>query len=87
MLSDQIVRWIRTWVPYAVGYGLTWVARAFGIVIDEATMAMVGALAATILGAGYWFIVAELEEHVWSGFGWLLGVPKSKTNKATLRTE
>jgi hypothetical protein len=84
MLNDQITREIRTWIPIAVGVGLTFLSRALGLVIDEATSAAVTLLFVGIAQALYHLIAAELEQHVWSGFGWLLGVPKSKTDPRTL---
>jgi hypothetical protein len=84
MLSDQIIREIRTWVPIAVGVGLAFLSRTLGLVIDEATSAAITLLFVGAAQALYHLIVAELEEHVWAGFGWLLGVPKAKTDPRTL---
>lgn len=78
MLSDQIGREIRTWVPVGVGIGLTFIARTLGLVIDEATSASLTLLFVGIVQAMYHLAAAWLES-INPIFGWLLGVPKSKT--------
>lgn len=71
MLSDVIVRLIRTWVPIGIGYLISVIPGVEGIINQEALIAL--------CIAGYYALAAVLEEKVWYGFGWLLGVPKAKT--------
>ena len=66
MLHDYIVRLIRTWVPALIA----WLASK-GIDLGVDLTAVVFAL--------YYALVAFLEERVSPWFGWLLGVPKSRT--------
>ena len=69
MLSDPIVRTIRTYVPMLLGYLVAQVPLLSGVIDTEAlTMAVV---------AGYYGLAALLENKVHPAFGWLLGLPKN----------
>ena len=75
MFNDAITRLIRTYVPLAVA----WLATALGLPEEwtgQATAAMT-----TLVFALYYFVAALLEEKVSPKFGWLLGVPKTKTRR------
>jgi len=68
MLSDSIVRLIRTYVPLVVGYLVAQVPGLSGVIDTEAlTLAVI---------AGYYGLAALLENKVHPAFGWLLGIPK-----------
>lgn len=71
MLADTIIRLIRTFVPVAVGWAITVIPGVAGVINEAALTAL--------LIAAYYALAALLEQKVWSGFGWLLGVPKTRT--------
>lgn len=70
-MSDFVVSLIRTWVPYAVGAVITFLAAKLGVVIDEetsanATLTMVGIVTAT------YYAVARMLEQKWPVLGRIL---------------
>jgi hypothetical protein len=75
-VSDHFLSLIRTWVPIAVGAGLTWAASKTGIVIDESTSAAGIAFATGAATAGYYTLARALEK-VSPAFGVLLGSSKT----------
>jgi hypothetical protein len=72
MLSDIIVRFIRTYVPIGVGLIVGWLALPDSVGSD-----LTAALTPVFIAAYY--AIAALLEKVHPIFGWLLGVPKDKT--------
>lgn len=74
MLSDTIVRLIRTYTPLVIGAVLVALGRAIGIQIDSAAGVTV---ILPIVVAAYWSLIKILE-HQWPALGWLLGVPLTK---------
>ena len=74
-MSDFLVSLIRTWVPIAVGFALTWIAAKLDIIVSEDTSAQVTALAVSAVIALYYLVARWLEQRVpWAGR--LLGVSK-----------
>lgn len=77
-MNDNIVAQIRTTVPAIVGAVLAYLAKEFGIVIDESAGAgLVAGLSALLTAAFYAF--ARFLENRWPSLGWLLGNPKTPT--------
>lgn len=77
-MNDNIVAQIRTTVPAVVGAVLAYLAKEFGIVIDESAGAGLVAGATALLTAAYYAAARLLEAKVPS-LGWLLGNPKTPT--------
>lgn len=65
---------VRTVVPYAVGWLVSWALVTFGITVpDDVRISLEGFLTFAI-GTAYYVIVRKLEaKHEW--VGWLLGSP------------
>ena len=79
MLSDQIISYIRTAVPLAVGALAVFLAKHLGIYTPDTSGW--AATATAIVSAGYYFVVRWAESK-WPGLGWLLGSPNApKYNK------
>ena len=82
MLNDQIIAAIRTasavWGPaLIVALVTTLTSLGVDIQIDQSWgVALAGLLFALLVGL-YNFAVNWATAHVWSGFGWLLGVNKA----------
>jgi hypothetical protein len=72
MLYDTVQRLIRTYVPA----GVAWLIGVGVLPADLSAEATV-TVTALVFG-GYYLAAAALEQYVWSGFGWLLGVPKDR---------
>lgn len=75
-VRDQLASLVRTAVPYGVGLVLTFLARKWGIVLDEHSTAGLSAGLATLAGTVYYVLVRALETR-WRRLGWLLGLPWS----------
>jgi hypothetical protein len=75
MFSDFLVRQIRTWVPIAVGWGISFL----GLVLPADLSASLTMSLTAAITAGYYVLASELEAHVHPAFGWLLGMPKDRT--------
>ena len=74
VLSDVVVRGIRTFVPLAVG----WLYSEWDLPWLSVDPELVAATAA----AAWWTLASAIESRVpW--LGWLLGVPKHLTNPKT----
>ena len=73
MIHDTIARLIRTWVPGAVA----WLAGTLGLSAEWSADTTVAVTA--LIFAGYYALAAFLEERVHPAFGWLLGLPKSRS--------
>lgn len=74
-MSDLLLSYIRTWVPVAVGAGLTWLGRKFGIVLPEDLSAQAAITVTGLIIALYYALVRGLETR-WPWFGKLLGSAK-----------
>jgi len=72
MLSNFVVSLIRTYVPLAVGFALTWLASSLKVVVDPSSQAGLVALMVAVLSAAYYFL-ARLLEKQWPWLGVLLG--------------
>ena len=68
-LSEDIVRYIRTYVPFAVGF----VFSTFPFLADFVN---VDGQALTALAVAVYYGAVRLLEQVHPAFGWLLGSPK-----------
>jgi len=77
-MNDYVIGHIRTYVPIAVGFVLTWLARELGIVIDENTEANLVLAVAGLVSAIYYGAVRALAEK-WPWIGSLLGKNKAPT--------
>lgn len=75
MDKDFIISQVRTWIPIAVGYLLSYLATK-GIVIDQQIQAALITLIGGLATGLYYFIARLLEVHVSPKFGWLLGYAK-----------
>ena len=75
-MSDYITSLIRTWVPIAVGFALTWLATKLKIVIYPESTATVTAVSVSIVSGAYYSLVRWLETKS-PQFGWLLGKAKA----------
>lgn len=75
-VSDSVARAIRTYVPLAVGFALTWAASSLHIVVGPHSQAALAAAAVTAVTGGY-YALARVVEHKWPGLGkYLLGAAK-----------
>lgn len=77
-MSNFVTSLIRTWVPIAVGVGLTWLAEELGVVIDDSMRVEVAALATGVVIAAY-YLVARVLERKWPALGFLLGSTSKPT--------
>lgn len=71
-MNDLLTSYIRTYVPIVVGAVLTWAARRWGIVLDEATSAQASIVAVAVVTAVYYAVVRLLEQ-AWPAAGRFLG--------------
>lgn len=74
MLNDTLIRFIRTYVPVAVGGFIAWLSMyvdLVGVDKDGATTIAVGIV------IGLYYLVASILVKVHPIFGWLLGNPKT----------
>lgn len=78
MFNDEIVRIIRTAVPIAVGGFLTWLATRWNFVLSDATNEALILVAVGVLQQA-WHLLGTWLERLNPLFGWLLGMPKSRT--------
>jgi hypothetical protein len=74
-ISDFVTSWIRTAVPAAVGFAITWLAGALNVVVDGNTANGVIGFCVLVVTGVYYLLVRALEARV-PAFGVLLGVPK-----------
>lgn len=72
-VRDQLASLVRTAVPYAVGLVLAFLARKWGIILDDASSAGLTAGLATLAGTVYYVVVRALEAR-WPRVGWFLGL-------------
>lgn len=82
-LKDLLGSFVRTAVPSAVGLALAFLARKWGIILDDDTSAQLSMVAVSLAGAAYYALV-RFAEAKWSWAGWLLGwnVPPTYANSA-----
>lgn len=75
MLNDQVVSYIRTWVPALVGLVAGW-AVSVGLPV---TQGMQNVLTPVLSAAfiGLYYAGVRYAEKRWPAAGWLLGVPKT----------
>lgn len=85
-MSDLIPSLIRTYVPLGVAFALAWVARTWGIVVDEDSSAAAVTLAMGVLFAVYFGLVRALESR-FPWIGGLLGLAKAPTYDAVVKQE
>ena len=78
-MSDKIVAAIRTGVAAAVAGVLVYAADRFGLNLPDGTAEIAGAALFGVVVGLYNLAVNALTEHVWDGFGYLLGIPKNPT--------
>jgi len=71
-VRDTIAALIRTYVPIAVGFVLTLLARKYGVVIDDTISTSLTTGLAALVAAVY-YAVAKLLEARFTWAGWLLG--------------
>jgi hypothetical protein len=71
MLADFVPSLIRTYVPLGVGFVLTFLAQALGIVISDDTSALVTAFVAVVVSGVYYAAVRLLEAR-WPAIGRVL---------------
>jgi hypothetical protein len=74
-VSDKLISLIRTYVPVAVGWFLTWLATNLGVVLDaESSTGLIVGVTALVTAAYY--TLARLLESRWPWLGILLGATK-----------
>ena len=73
---NYVTSHIRTLVPVAVGFAITWIARTLDIVLDEETSAEVVSAYTSLAAAVYYLIVRAAAEK-FPAAGKLLGVNKA----------
>lgn len=78
-LSNQLIGLIRTWVPIAVGAGISWLAT-LGLNIDAETQAASVVALTGVIQAAYYTVVRLLESK-YPAVGWLLGSAKTPSYK------
>jgi hypothetical protein len=61
MLNDYVTSLIRTWTPVGIGLALTWLAREWGVVLDESTSAAASGVAVALVSGLYYAAVRALE--------------------------
>lgn len=71
-MNDYVNSLIRTWVPIGVGAVLVYLARRWGVVLDDDTSAQLTLSAVALVTAVYYALVRALETR-WPTFGRLLG--------------
>lgn len=62
-MSDQIISYIRTYVPVAIGSLLSFIVTKYGIVVDENISTALATLLTAVLIAAYYFVARQLEKH------------------------
>ena len=72
-MSNQIVSWIRTGVPMAVGSLIAWLV-SLGVEIPAGAEEGVTALLVAVVSFLYYVLARALEKR-WPQLGWLLGIP------------
>lgn len=70
-MSDQIISYIRTYVPVAIGSLLSFVVTRYGIVVDEEISTALATLLTAVLIAVYYFLARQAEKR-WPQVGKLL---------------
>lgn len=70
-MNNFVISQIRTYVPIAVGYMMSW-AVSLGIELDPETEKNI-TLALGALLSGLYYYIARLLERRWPQLGWLLG--------------
>lgn len=80
-LRDLFGSLVRTAVPSLVGLLLAFLARKWGIVLDDSTSTQLSMVATALAGTAY-YAVARAAEAKWKWAGWLLGwnVPPTYTS-------
>ena len=78
MLSNQLIAYIRTYVPMGVGAVLSYLALNFGFEVDTDTAVALGAGLGGLLAGAYYF-AANMLAKKWPWFQWLLGYPSAPT--------
>lgn len=76
MLSNFVIGAVRTYVPIAVGFLLTWLATSLHVVVDPSSQAGLIGLCVALLSSGY-YALARLLEKWQPALGVLLGVPSA----------
>lgn len=81
MFHDKMIAAIRTLCAVLGTLFITWVVGlltgwGFKVELDESWTSLMAGLLFAFLVSAYNYAVAWLTEHVWLGFGWLLGVNK-----------
>ena len=77
-MSNYVIAHIRTLVPVAVGYGVTWLATNLGIIISTETSLSVTLPVAAVLTGGYYAGARYLGKR-WPVLERLLGTPATPT--------
>lgn len=75
MLSNYMASLIRTGVPIAVGFLLTWLSSTLHFVINPGSEPGLVALAVFLVSSAYYALVRLLEKK-WPKLGALLGYPE-----------
>ena len=83
-MYDSITGWIRTAVPMAIGWILTWLAKRYEIVLDAETASTVTSSVTFLVGLGWYTAVRALEAR-WPRAGVLIGAAKQPTYAETKR--
>jgi hypothetical protein len=93
MFHDKIIAAVRTGCAALGAFLVTWAVSqlaslGLAVELDPELATLVSGLLFALFVAGYNLGVNWLTEHVWGGFGWLLGVNKPPSYvEADLRTE
>lgn len=77
-VRDFLTSAVRTWVPYLVGAGLTWLAMKAGVVLDDGASLQATLGVSAVIGAVYYAAIRWAESR-WKWVGWLLGLPVAPT--------
>lgn len=76
MLGDQVISYIRTVVPLAVGSLIILIGKHLGVYTPDTTGW--AATATAVVSAAY-YVVIRWAEAKWPNLGWLLGSPTAPT--------
>jgi hypothetical protein len=80
-LGDTALSYVRTLVPVAVGFVVSWAALV-GVNVDPGTQTALISLLTSVI-TGLYYVVVRWAESRWPKVGWLLGSPKTPTYPPT----
>lgn len=75
-VNDRLLAFIRTYVPYAIGGGLTWLLATYGLDLTGPFQVALVAFSTAVVTTVYYLAVRLIEDRL-PMFGILLGAPRT----------